>query len=112
MKRLSQTYKSDLKTKFAYCPKCKENFVDDLRTLGNHLCPNDCGWCVERCLKAPYQTSAEGEPTKITAGELVKTKAKFKKEFTYKPSNVLTLTFFIAWITSIIACIIIAYFKG
>jgi len=109
MKRLSQIYKSDLKTKFAYCPKCKENFVDDLRTVGNHLCPNDCGWCVERGLKAPYQPSAEGDPTKITAGELAKTKAKFKEEFTYKPS----FSIFVgAVIGTIIACIIIAYFKG
>ena len=36
---------------YAYCYRCKEYFEDDLLFFSSVLCPNGCGYVVERGLK-------------------------------------------------------------
>ena len=48
VKKLSECYKNQ----FAYCEKCEEYFEDDLPNYGSIICPNRCGYCVERGIKS------------------------------------------------------------
>jgi len=59
MKKLSKEYKKIKGDSYAYCPNCKEFFIDDMPIYGSLYCPNETcktkngRYCIIRGLPSP-----------------------------------------------------------
>ena len=50
---------------YAYCYRCREYFEDDLLFFSSVLCPNGCGYVVERGLKEAVEVKDARKKTQI-----------------------------------------------